>query len=136
MTENLVYHQKINLPYRYTAGEATEAFLRALVDRIILGSRCAECELTLVPARPFCPQCSGRTGERIAVADRGELISYTIENSGRIVGLIRLDGADTVLAHLIAADPASLSVGIRVRARWAADRLPEITAIEAFEPEG
>ncbi len=135
MTEQLVYHQRIKLPFRYTAGEAYEAFLRALVDHTVLGSRCETCELTLVPARPFCPQCSGRTGERIAVADRGELISYTIEQSGRIIGLIRLDGADTVMAHLIDGDPGALTLGMKVRVRWAAEALPEITAIEAFEPE-
>jgi hypothetical protein len=135
MTEHLVYHQKINIPFRYTAGEATGAFLRGLADRTLLGSRCAECELILVPARPFCPNCSARTGERVEVDDRGELVSHTVERSGRIIGLIRLDGADTLLAHLIDADPVSLRPGMRVRARWAAELVPEIVAIEAFEPE-
>jgi uncharacterized OB-fold protein len=70
----------------------------------------------------------------VEVADQGELVSFTIERSGRIIGLIRLDGADTVLAHLIKGDPDALSLGMRVRACWAADPNPEITAIEAFEP--
>ena len=65
MEEELVYHQRIKLPYRYTAGEANEAFLRGLADRTVVGSRCEGCNLTLVPARPFCPNCSGRTGDRI-----------------------------------------------------------------------
>jgi uncharacterized OB-fold protein len=33
-----------------------------------------------------------------------------------VVGLIRLDGADTCLVHRVAGDPAALSVGIALEA--------------------
>lgn len=130
--EQLTYHQRIRLPFRYTAGEAEMSFLRGLEDGVILGSRCTACELVLVPARPFCPTCSGATGERIEVAPEGAIVSYTTEADGRVIGLIRLDGTDTHFPHVV--DGSRVAIGMRVRARWAADRSPEIAAVEAFEP--
>lgn len=132
--EELVYHQRIKLPYRYTAGEANTAFLDGLVEGEVRGSRCEHCELTLVPARPFCPSCSGHTDGIVAVATEGVVVAHTVEASGRVIGLVRLDGADSHLAHVLDVTPDDLVDGMRVRVRWADDPAAEITAIDRFEP--
>ncbi len=132
--EELVFDQQINMPYRYTAGASERAFLGGLAQRRIFGSRAGD--RVLVPARPFAPDGS-RTGELVEVADTGVLEGWTTragEGGARTFGLIRLDGADTALLHLVDADPERLEPGLRVRARWAAEPAAEITAIEAFEP--
>jgi uncharacterized protein len=130
--EPMNYHQRINLPYRYTAGEANTDFLRSLEAGRIVGSRCDTCDAVLVPARPFCPTCSGRTGERVEVEPTGEVVSHTTAPNGERVALIRLDGSATSFPHRIAG--GEIRIGSRVKARFSDERSAEITAIEAFEP--
>jgi uncharacterized protein len=132
--EPIVYEQQISVPYRYTAGAAQAAFLRGLQDGRIVGSRHGD--HVLVPARPFAADGT-RTGDLVDVDDEGTLQSWTTchrDGEVRTYGLVRLDGADSDLFHLIDADEGDLSIGMRVRARWAADRQTEVTAIEAFVP--
>jgi uncharacterized protein len=133
-TEPIVYAQQISVPYHYTAGDAQTAFLRGLQDGRIVGSRHGD--RVLVPARPFAPDGT-RTDGFVDVADEGTLQAWTTrhhEGEARTFGLIRLDGADTDLLHVIDAAEDDLSAGLRVRARWSGDRVAEVTAIEAFEP--
>ena len=132
MAEAMSYHQRINLPYRYTAGEVNTAFLRGLAEGVFLASRCSKCDLTLAPARPFCPHCSSRCSELIEVDPVGTVISYTTRSDGTVIGLVELDAADTHFPHVI--DTSEPKTGMRVGARFALDAAPEITAVEAFEP--
>jgi uncharacterized OB-fold protein len=49
--------------------------------------------------------------------------------------LIRLDGADTKLLHVVDAGAESaMKTGMRVRARWAEQTAGAITDIQAFVP--
>ena len=49
--------------------------------------------------------------------------------------LIRLDGADTAMLHAVdAGSAAAMRTGLRVRARWAANRVGSIRDIACFEP--
>ncbi|HEY8339528.1 MAG TPA: OB-fold domain-containing protein [Egibacteraceae bacterium] len=130
--DGLVYHQVISVPYQYTAGPAQRAFLRGLAERRILGSRAGDA--VLVPARPFAPDGS-RTGDLVEVGDHGEVVAWTTvpRDGGPVTyGLIRLDGATTPLLHRLDVPAERLAVGLRVRARWAAEPTPSITAIDAF----
>jgi uncharacterized OB-fold protein len=49
--------------------------------------------------------------------------------------LVKLDGADTALLHAVdVASPADIRTGLRVRARWAAERSGSVRDIECFVP--
>jgi uncharacterized OB-fold protein len=51
--------------------------------------------------------------------------------------LIRLDGADTALLHLVdAGDESAMATGMRVTASWRDEREGHIRDIECFVPEG
>lgn len=134
MSDPIVYAQQIRVPYRYTVGAAATAFLRGLVDQRILGSRAPDGRV-LVPARPFADDGS-RTEELVEVEPAGELLAWTTthrEGVERSFGLVLLDGADTPMFHRLDVPTDQLEAGLRLRVRWADDRQPEITAIEAFE---
>lgn len=135
--EPVVYAQQITMPYTYTAGRSQAAFLRGLAERRILGSRVGEA--VLVPARPHAPDGSP-TGELVEVAQAGEVRGWTVhhhEGAVRVFGLVRLDGTDSDLLHRLDVPEGALAVGLRVQARWVAEAgTTEITALEAFEPEG
>ena len=128
--------------HRYTPGVAGDAFFTALKDRgVLLGSRCEHCSYTYVPARMFCERCFAELTPDVECGPEGELISWTV---GRVdiddepldepvtVGLVKLDGADTVLMHLLQVDEPQ--IGMRVRAVVREDRAGSILDLAGFAP--
>lgn len=133
--------------HRYTPGVAGDVFFTALRDRgVLLGSRCAACSYTYVPARLFCERCFAELAADVELGPGGELVSFTIGFVGIegealdlpiTFGLIRLDGADAVVVHrVIEAGDEPLEIGQRVEAvlRPAAERIGSILDIEGFRP--
>lgn len=128
--------------FRYTPGVANTAFFEALRDRgVLLGSRCGSCAVTYLPARLFCERCFAELTPDVECGPEGELISWTV---GRVdiddepldepvtVGLVKLDGADTVLMHLLQSDEPQ--IGMRVRAVVREDRAGSILDLAGFAP--
>lgn len=116
----------IPLRHRYTPGVAGEAFFRALRDEgIFLASRCDSCGLTYCPARLFCERCFAELVPDVTVGPRGTLESFTVGYVGVegepleepvLLGLVRLDGADTVLVHFLVDYEEGPGIGDRVEA--------------------
>ncbi len=139
-----VVEGKLELPYRYYPGRFWGHFLKTLRDReVILGIRCPKCNKVLVPPRPVCGTCFGRLDEWVELPPEGVITSFTRlhykepyhPRDEMILGLIRLDGADTAMCHLIGgADPGEIRVGARVRAVFVADRGARMTDIDYFKP--
>ncbi|MDP9296588.1 MAG: Zn-ribbon domain-containing OB-fold protein [Actinomycetota bacterium] len=134
--------------HRYTAGVAGKAFFEALRDRgVFLGSRCETCEVTYVPARMFCERCFAELSAGVEAGPGGVLESFSIGYVGvdgsplhqpTTVGLVRLDGADTVLMHFLTnfGDGEPLEIGRRVEAvlRPPTQRTGSILDVEGFRP--
>jgi uncharacterized protein len=136
--EEMIFRQRIRLPYRYTAGRAQRAALEGFAAGVLRGSRCEHCDVVLAPARPFCPRCYGATGSVVELADAGVLEGWTTrvrDGAAVTFGMVRLDGADTALLHRVEAPADALATGLRVQARWGEQRSGEITDVEAFVPE-
>ena len=135
MNEPLILHQRIKLPYRYTAGPIHEAVLQGFTERRMLGGRCDGCGYVAAPARPFCPACSTGITDLVDVGEVGTLVSWTsgVGDDQRGFALVRLDGADGAMLHrLVSDDPPKH--GMQVRIEWATDLSPDITAIDGFVP--
>jgi uncharacterized OB-fold protein len=136
----------IPVSHRYTAGLAGERFFRALADRgAFLATRCQRCSVVYCPASAFCERCLGAIEEELDVGPAGTLESFTVVRIGFdgdelvtpvVVGLIRLDGADTCLVHRVVGDPGGLSVGMAVEAvlRDRGARTGSIDDVEHFQP--
>lgn len=138
MTEQMIFSQRIKLPYRYTAGSAQRAALEGFGAGVLRGSRCDTCDIVLAPARPFCPRCSTATGASVELAQSGVVEGWTTrtrDGQSTTFGLVKLDGADTAMLHRLEVDPSALVAGLRVKARWAAEKQGEITDLEAFVAE-
>ena len=137
MTEQIVYSQRISVPYRYSAGYAQQAFLRGLQERRLFGSRTQDGRV-LVPARMHDEEGKPTEHGVVEVSASGTLRGWTTvvrDGERRIFGLIRLDGADSDLLHVVDAPEDALTFGLRVTVQWAESPLPEITAIVAFRLE-
>lgn len=138
---------QMSLIWRYASGEAMERFLSGLAERRLEALACDGCGRRYVPPRPFCGSCHQRLSRWVPVADEGVIEAWTVMwvpivdgRTGRPrktpygMGLIRLDGADTTVNHLLdVADPARLAIGQRVRAVWRDDRIGSLNDIEHFE---
>jgi uncharacterized OB-fold protein len=129
--------------FRYTPGVGNTVFFTALRDRgTFLGSRCAACDVTYLPARVFCERCLAELEPDTTCGPGGTLESWTtlhVEVDGGPLaaperfGLVRLDGADTVLLHRLLADEGwEPAIGDRVVAVLADERGAGITDLEGF----
>lgn len=137
---------ELSVSFRYTPGVGNTAFFEALRDRgVFLGSRCDDCGVTYLPARIFCERCLAELEPSVECGPGGELLSWTIVRvdvddqplDGPVTyGLVRLDGADTVLLHRLLGVDGDPAIGMRVRAVLASDRVGSILDVEGFEPLG
>jgi hypothetical protein len=144
----MILQTPIRLDYTITAGAHLSRYLRGLADKRILGARCDECAKVYVPSRGACPTCAVPTGAEVEVAHTGTVTTFCIINIpfGRMpfdppyaAAAILLDGADIPIFHLIRGIPVDeVRMGLRVRARWAADAelKPTLESIRWFEPTG
>jgi uncharacterized OB-fold protein len=143
--EPIVEHQDLKVPYRYSMGATTSKFFIEIRDqKKILGIRCPKCKMVFVPPRSTCGRCFSPLDKWVKVSDHGTLQTYTIVHyptpvhpapTPLIYGIIKLDGADTGLAHLInEADYEKLRVGMRVRAVFREERVGNMLDILYFKP--
>ena len=135
--------------HRYTPGVAGEAFFAALRDRgVLLGSRCANCDYTYVPARLFCERCFSELAADTEVGPGGELVSFTILFEGiegepldlpEVIGAVRLDGADAVLIHRVldlTDEPLEIGEHVEVALQAESERTGSILDIQGFRRAG
>lgn len=137
---------ELSVSFRYTPGVGNTAFFEALRDRgVFLGSRCEDCGVTYLPARIFCERCLAELEPSLECGPEGELVSWTLvrvdvddQPLDRPVtyGLVRLDGADTVLLHRVLDTGGQPAIGDRMRAVLVPNRDGSILDVEGFAPAG
>ncbi|MGW4335315.1 Zn-ribbon domain-containing OB-fold protein [Rhodococcus koreensis] len=134
---------KLQFDYTRSVGPTIGAFVTALRDRKVVGARGSDGRV-YVPPPEFDPDTAEPLTDFVEVSDAGTVVSWTwmpepIAGQPLITpfawALIKLDGADTSLVHAVdVASPAGMSTGMRVRARWAQERVGRIQDIVCFEP--
>ena len=144
MTAPLVHESRIQVPYAWSAGATLTRFLKGLRDsKSILATRCPACRKVFVPPRRSCGTCFQDCAEWREVGPRGTLLSFTqaLYDSAAhakprpIIGLIKLDGADTAILHLLyEARLEDLRIGTIVEPVFAAERSGAILDILHFRP--
>lgn len=135
----------LNLQFDYTrsVGPTIGAFLTALRDGKVIGARGSDGRV-YVPPPEYDPNTAQPLTDFTPVSDVGTVTSWSWMPKP-IAGqpltrpfawaLIRLDGADTSLLHVVDVEgPDAMSTGMRVRAHWAEQRAGRIQDIEYFEP--
>jgi hypothetical protein len=98
----------------------------------------------VVPPLEFDPVTHEATTEFVEVSSVGTVTSWTWVpepvkdqpfDRPFAFALVTLDGADVPFLHALdVASPAEVTTGMRVRVRWAADRVGHINDIACFEP--
>jgi uncharacterized OB-fold protein len=119
-------------------------FFAGLRERRIAGIRGRDGRV-LVPPQEYDLDTGDTLDEFVDVADAGVVTTWAWVGEPRpkhplqtpfAFALIKLDGADTAMVHVVDAPSISaISTGMRVRARWRDERLGDITDILCFEAE-
>ncbi|WP_174566817.1 OB-fold nucleic acid binding domain-containing protein [Nocardia crassostreae] len=129
--------------YTRSTGPTIGRFLTGLRAGRIVGVRGSDGRV-IVPPSEFDPITAAALTEFVDVADVGTVRSWSWVaeplpgqpfDRSFAYALIELDGADTALLHAVdVAEPGDISIGMRVRARWAGERTGSIHDIACFEP--
>lgn len=134
----------LEYPYTRSTGPVIGRFLTGLRDGRIEGIRARDGRV-LVPPTEYDPRTGEALDEWVEVGAAGVVTTWTWLDEPRsnnplqrpfAWALITLDGADTPMLHAVdAGSRDAMRTGMRVRARWRAERQGHITDIECFEPE-
>ena len=142
----------VDMPYRFAAGKYLARFLVELRDNgRFFGIRCPACKRVQMPPRIVCACCHVKNEEWVALGNEGTLVGFTImyipltdpttgkpHNPPFTYGSVRLDGADSVLDHLINIEPDvnRIWIGMRMRVvlRPKEERIGDLSDILFFEP--
>jgi uncharacterized OB-fold protein len=131
--------------YRRSLGPVLSRFFTGLRDRRLEGVR-TKSGRVLVPPAEYDPETGDATTDAWTEVGPGGTVTswaWVQQPLSRhpldrpfAFALIRLDGADTALTHVVDAGRESrMRTGMRVTARWADETIGSIRDIAAFVPE-
>jgi len=145
MTRTLSAPVTVAFDYTRSTGPVLGRFLSGLRDGTVVGVRTSEGRV-VVPPPEFDPVTHETVDDFVEVASTGTVTSWTWVpepvkgqpfDRPFAFALVTLDGADTAFLHALdVASPDEVSTGMRVRVRWAEERVGAITDIACFEPDG
>lgn len=140
---------RLYVPYHNWYGKTASRFFQELRDnKKIFGTRCQSCAKTYLPPRAICPECFEKLDSWVELPPKGILTAYTVVNytyseyyqprkAPYVLGIIRLDGADTGICHLVdEVDPARVFIGMRLEAVFSEKKKGDILDIAYFRPAG
>ncbi len=135
----------LEFPYSRTLGPIVAAFAEGLREGRLLASRTSDGRL-LMPPLEHDPTTSAPVEDQLVEVGPGGVVeswAWVPRPTARqpydrpfAFALIKVDGADTGLVHVLTAEsPGEIVTGMRVRPRWRQERLGRIDDIEGWEPE-
>ena len=134
----------VEYPFRRSLGPTLSAFFTGLREGIVVGIRRKD-GTVLVPPTEYDPETSEALDDLVEVGQRGVVTAWAWVDDPRpnqplakpfAWALVRLDGADTAMLHAVDAGSIDrMSTGMRVRVRWAEQRVGHMNDIACFEPE-
>lgn len=133
----------LEFPYKRSVGPVIGRFLTELRGRRLVGIRGSDGRV-LVPPPESDPYTGASLSEFVNVGPGGEVVSWVWVAKPRAkqpldkpfaYALIKLDGADTPMLHVVDASESQMRTGMRVKPRWRAETTGYITDIECFEHE-
>jgi uncharacterized OB-fold protein len=142
-TEPLVEPWTLAFPYTRSTGATLGRFFAGLAAQRILGRRAVDGRV-FVPPLEHDPRDGSPLGDWVEVSPYGTVETHTwiaepLSTHPRTTpfafAMVRLDGADTPLLHVVdAPEREAVFTGLRVRARWAEERTGHLRDLAGFEP--
>ena len=85
--------------------------------------KCTECGEVFFPPRRVCSGCRNREFETVVLADKGEVVTFTVirvapdefsDLAPYAVALVELDGGVRIMTQLVDCDPDEIEIGKKV----------------------
>jgi uncharacterized OB-fold protein len=124
-------HRVMEFPYKHSTGPTVGRFLAGLKEQKTIWGQRVSGQGVVVPPVGYSEVDGSDAGDWVAVRDTGVVtavatVHHPIEDlhpssSPFAFVLVRLDGADTAMAHVVKDNLDKLQVGARVQAVWATD---------------
>ncbi len=140
----LVADYLLEFTYKRSLGPVIGNFFSGLREQLIYGARTPSGRV-IVPPTEYDPDTGEAVVEHVLVGDAGRVETWSWVAAPLAChplphpfawALIRLDGADTSLFHAVDIGAReSMKTGMRVKARWRAERIGTIRDLECFVPE-
>ena len=136
----------ITSPYTCFAGRVGNSFITTIRDKKkILGVKCNNCDKVFVLPRQTCEKCFEEiSGNWVELKNTGEEVNLTVvryddrhlpRKAPFILAMIKLDGADTPMVHIIEGIEADkVQKGLRVQGVFAEEATNTILNIDHFKP--
>ncbi len=144
MSDAAPYISSFVLEYAYkrSLGPVLSEFFTSLRDGVLKGARTADGRV-LLPPTEYDPLTGDDIEGLVPVADAGTIVSWTWVDAPEprhpvdtpfAFALIRLDGTDTDLLHVVIDDQERIQSGARVQLEWkpVAERVGAMTDIAGF----
>ncbi len=87
-------------------------------------NRCPQCDLILFPPRLICPECRSQALENIRLAEKGNLLTYTIvrvppsqfkDQAPYAVGIVEMDDGVRITAQVVDCAFDEIKTGMRLK---------------------
>jgi uncharacterized OB-fold protein len=125
-----LHEQRVmEFPYKHSTGQTVGRFLAGLKEQKTIWGQRVSGQGVVVPPVGYSEVDGSDAGEWVAVKDTGvvtaaAVVHHPIEglhpsSAPFAFVLVRLDGADTAMAHVVTEKLDQLKVGARVQAVWA-----------------
>ncbi|MGZ4450968.1 MAG: Zn-ribbon domain-containing OB-fold protein [Nocardioides sp.] len=144
MSRTLSAPVTVAFDYTRSVGPVLGRFLTGLRDGRLVAARTSDGRVVLPPPE-FDPVTHRATEDFVEVAPTGTVTSWSWVpepvkgqpfDRPFAFALVTLDGADVPFLHALDVDsPDQVSTGMRVRVRWAEERVGHVTDIACFEPD-
>ena len=123
--------QAMEFPYKHSTGETVGRFLAGLKEQKTIWGQRTKGQGVVVPPLGYSEVDASATSDWVAVKDSGVVTAVAVVHQPLerlhpfstpfAYVLVKLDGADTAVAHVVKDGLDKLKVGSRVQAEWAAD---------------
>lgn len=132
----------LEFTYTRTYGPVMSQFFTALKDQKVLGIKGSQGQV-ICPPLEYDPQTAESLSDFVDLTDTGVVKTWAWVNKPLdkhpldkpfAWALIQIDGADTSMLHAVDADKAAMKTGMKVKIRWADERVGNIHDIACFEP--
>lgn len=135
---------RLGYPYDRTVGTTLSRFFRSLAECRIEGTVGSDGRVYVPPAE-FDPDTGDALTQWRTCASTGSVVTWSWQsepgehhriNHPFAWALVQLDGTDVpMLTTIDAGSPDAMTTGMRVRVRWADERVGSIHDIACFEPD-
>ncbi|MHA1731109.1 MAG: Zn-ribbon domain-containing OB-fold protein [Promethearchaeota archaeon] len=141
----------VRAEFNFWVGKYVDKFYDGLMEKKIVGNKCAGCGKVYVPPRKVCGACSRDIPleSTVDLPDTGTLLNYTLtpywvserntkkKRKPSLVGLVKIDGSDSALIYkILGAEEGDLETGMKVKAEWNKRLKGEPGDIKGFKPAG